>query len=100
MRYLSVRWNHGFSDYPVLLLSEMDEHSREHRKVDVFRDGSMNAASTLLVSDTTFLSDEPLPSFEEIASDTQFEPDWITKGEFQAYWNAATAIPATVRVMD
>ena len=38
----------------------------------------------------TRLGQEPWPSFEEIAEDPQFEPDAISKAEFDEIWAKAT----------
>ena len=41
MIYLKVKWNHSFSDEPVLLYSELDRERWEVRKVEVFPGGRM-----------------------------------------------------------
>jgi hypothetical protein len=41
MIYLKVKWNHSFSDEPVLLYSELDRKRWELRKIEVFPNGRM-----------------------------------------------------------
>jgi hypothetical protein len=89
MEYLKVRWIHSHDNEPVLLYSELDEHRREVRKIEVFADGRMGFASLAEAtpSTKTRLSIEPLPTFEDIKSDVQFEPLVITKDEFDSIWS-------------
>ncbi len=44
MKYIRVKWNHLFSDEPVLLFSELDDARWEVRKIEVFRDGHQGYA--------------------------------------------------------
>lgn len=89
MRYLRVRWFHEAPDEPVELYSELDDRSFEVRKVEVFADGRMGFAEAAGCSESTQLGLEPLPSFEEIAADNQFVPEWISRDEFEDVWESA-----------
>ncbi len=40
MNYIRVRWLHENPEAPVLVVSELDDHRWERRKVEVFADGS------------------------------------------------------------
>ncbi len=91
MTYLKVKWNHSFSDEPVLLYSELDRERWEVRKVEVFPSGRMGYAGPGGAIGGTQLSTEPLPSFERIAADPEFEPAVILKTEFDKIWAKATA---------
>jgi hypothetical protein len=89
--YLNVEWTHSFSDKPLLLYSELDRERWELRKVEIFPDGTMGYAGPGVAVRGTELGQRPVPSFEQIAADPQFEPTVITGPEFQAVWAKATA---------
>ena len=89
MGYIKVKWVHSFSDEPVLLYSELDSERWETRKVEVFADGRMNYADRTTSSGDTKLSIEPLPTLDQIDADPQFEPEEITKTEFETVWKKA-----------
>jgi len=91
MAYLKVKWIHTFSDEPVLLYSELDRERWEVRKVEVFPSGRMGYAGPGCAVGGTNLSKEPLPPFEQIADDPEFEPSVISKSEFDEIWARATA---------
>jgi hypothetical protein len=86
MNYVKVKWIHSHADEPVWLYSELDDKRWEIRKVEVFADGSQGYANKSDAIGTTKLSIEPLPSLEEIASDSQFVPFEITRQEFEEIW--------------
>jgi hypothetical protein len=88
--YLKVKWNHTFTNEPVLLYGELDGERRELRKVEIFPGGKMGCAGPGGSTGGTELSDEPLPSREQIATDPQFEPVSIPGPEFEAIWAKAT----------
>jgi hypothetical protein len=93
MTYLKVKWIHSYPDEPVLIYSELDRERWELRKVEVFRSGRMGYAGPGLEIEVggAGLSTEPLPSFEGIADDPEFEPEVISKAEFEKIWATATA---------
>jgi hypothetical protein len=93
MIYLKVKWIHSsFSaNRPVLIYSELDRERWELRKVEVFPSGRMDYADPEVEVGDTGLSEVPLPSFEEIAADPEFEPEVISKAEFEKVWAKATA---------
>src|SRR5437588_1322987 len=74
MQYLRVEWRHSDPGEPVTLLSELDDDGREVRKIEVFRDGHCGYASAEENSPSTELGEKPLPSFEQIGADAQFQP--------------------------
>lgn len=92
MRYLHVKWLHDILDEPVDLYSELDEDSREVRKVEVFADGRTGFARMREFNGATRLGREPLPNLEEIAEDAEFEPEEITGAEFERLWDSARSI--------
>jgi hypothetical protein len=90
--YLKAKWKHAFNNEPVFLYSELDGERWELRKVEVFPDGRIGFAGPGVEIGGTRLSEVPLPSFEQIATDPQFEPATISRAEFDAIWAKATAI--------
>ncbi len=91
MKYLKVLWNHNFEDEPVVLYSELSENRWEIRKIEIFPNGSSGYAYDNNAYGTTHLSEKPLPSVQDIASDPQFNPYEISKGEFEKVWNKISA---------
>ena len=89
MKYIRVDWRHSFPQEPIILYSEIDDEGWEHRKVYIFRDGHPGYADATEATRSVKLSIEPLPSVSEIASDHQFDPREITKGEFEKVWSEA-----------
>jgi hypothetical protein len=69
-----------------LLVSELDDHRWETRKVEIFADGSKGHAMKGQESGGTRLGLVPLPPLDEIAADPQFLPEEITEEEFEAVW--------------
>ena len=90
MTYLKVIWKHSFGNEPVFLYSELNKERWELRKVEVFPNGKMGYASPGLSIGGTELSEKPLPSLEEIATDPQFEPVAISAADFDIIWTKAT----------
>jgi hypothetical protein len=91
MIYLKVKWNHSFPNEPVLLYSELDRERWEVRKVEIFPSGRMGYAGPGGAVGGTKLGKEPLPSFEQIADDPEFEPAVVSRAEFDEIWAKATA---------
>ena len=88
MRYVKVRWLHDIESEPVELYSELDG-DREVRKVEVYRDGRMDLADQSRETGTTVLSREPIPPIAEIARDPQFEPEVVSREDFEVTWARA-----------
>lgn len=72
-----------------MLYSEVTD-GWEVRKVEAYRDGRMEVASESFQTGFTFLSETPFPAIEEIARDSQFTPEIITRDEFEVVWQEAT----------
>ncbi len=88
--YLRVKWIHEFADEPFLLYSELDGARNETRKVEFFPDGSYGYADNEGATANTQLSEKPIPSDKEIASDPQFEVARIKRADFEEIWKEAT----------
>jgi hypothetical protein len=90
MVYIKVKWKHDNPNEPVLLYSELDRERWEVRKVDIFPDGRMGYAGPGIAVGGTELGLMPTPPLEEIAEDPEFEPETISKAEFDNVWAKAT----------
>ncbi len=86
MIYMRVRWIHQDQDDPVEIYSELSDARWELRKIEIFRDGRYGYASEEGSLDSMGLSLEKIPSLEEIARDPEFEPETITKKQFESMW--------------
>lgn len=93
MRYIRVHWNHGATDLPVELYSELDDGSWEVRKVYIYPDGRAEYAGPEGGVGETLLGEAPLPPVDEIARDPEFDPSVIDQQEFEAVWEAAHRQP-------
>ena len=91
MKYIRVNWRHSEPNEPIILFSELDDSLWETRKVEVFSDGHCGFASETDSNGETRLGIEPLPAFEDIASDPQFELIEISKHDFEETWSQARA---------
>jgi len=86
MKYIRVKWNHTNPDEPVWLFSELDATGHEVRKLECFRSGFCDFASSSTNSGTTRLNTAPLPDLSKLARDPEFEPVEITQEEFEDVW--------------
>lgn len=91
MVYLKVKWKHANPNEPVLLYSELDRERWEVRKVEIFPDGRMGYAGPENAVGGTGLGLVPVPPRKQIAEEPQFEPEAISKAEFDKVWAKATA---------
>ncbi|MEU1883169.1 hypothetical protein ABZ470_38190 [Streptosporangium sp. NPDC020072] len=87
--YLRVHWHHDFPEEPVELYSEVGDEGYETRKVQMFRDGRLERADMETETTMTGLSEVPIESLEEIASEEEFSPSVIGREEFERVWSQA-----------
>ena len=87
--YLRVEWHHEHEDDPIVLYSEIED-GLETRKVDVYRNGRLDYADYKTQTGTTRLSEEVMPSLDEIAEQYEFSPSEITSDDFERLWLTAT----------
>ncbi|SCW86821.1 hypothetical protein SAMN02927900_05876 [Rhizobium mongolense subsp. loessense] len=87
MKYLKVDWKHSHPHEPLEIFMELDDANMEIRKVHIYPDGHRERADTLVPDKDTEVSYEPVPSLDEINSDTEFDGQVITKEEFEEAWN-------------
>ena len=88
MKYIDVAWLHKNSEYPIRLVSEMDDELFEVRKLEFFPDGKVGFASQTSSTNSTMLGIEPIPMLSEINQDPQFIGKAISASEFQTLWCA------------
>lgn len=88
MKYIRLRWIHDQRDVPVWLICELDERNWEVRKIEIWRDGSKGYADRDTSYGSTGLGTVPVPPFDELAALPQFECEEISRGEFEAEWDA------------
>ena len=86
MRYLHIKWVHKNSSDPVQIYSEIDDHSYEVRKVEVYKDGRKGYADSSGEYGGTALGAMPVPSLADIAAQPEFEPKEIPAEEFHNIW--------------
>ena len=86
MLYQKVLWKHSDHKYPTVLFSEIDDDMWEVRKVEVFSDGVMHFADSIRTSGDTWLSDQRMPTVDEISQDPEFEAKEIGEEEFEEVW--------------
>lgn len=91
MIYMKAWWHHDSTDEPVLLYSELDAQRWEIRSVEVFRDGRIGYASEAESAGPTMLGQLPVPEFDEIRADPEFDVEEITREEFEAVWERRAA---------
>ena len=94
MRYLHVTWLHDHPDEPVDPYSELDDESWEVRKVEVFRDGKAAFASPNESTGERGLGSRPFPDRRD-REDDEFQPEEISKEEFERVWDFAHVPAAT-----
>ncbi|WP_028049509.1 hypothetical protein [Cellulomonas sp. URHD0024] len=85
-----VRWLHDVDEDPVVLWAQVVDGC-EVRKVDEFADGRLVWADGERESGSTRLSQVPLPTLEEIASDRQFVVEVVEASVFEQVWARAHA---------
>ena len=91
MKYIKLNWKHDSKEYPVMIFSEISDDGYENRKVEVFLDGqSEYADKNTNPQNKTVLGDQPMPSFEEINKNPEFEVTEITKEDFESVIKSIT----------
>lgn len=85
--YIKVRWIHDLPEEPVLLYSELDSERYEVRKVEIYLDGRKGYADASVSVGGARLGEVPVPELAEIAADPQFQPESISKVDFENVWD-------------
>ncbi|KUM74718.1 DUF6881 domain-containing protein [Streptomyces curacoi] len=89
MEYWKVEWLHDFPSEPVIFYSEIGEDGYEVRKVQRYRNGRTLKADELHESGDIGLSEIPVGSIEDVASQPEFSAFVITRDEFEKEWQSA-----------
>ena len=87
MRYIDVTWKHDFEDEPVRLISEIGKDNFEVRKIEIFKDGTVDYAESYDKDTGTMLGIAEVPSICEINSQDEFQGAEINKTEFDELWS-------------
>ena len=85
-QHIDVLWKHQSDEYPIRLVSELGEDRSELRKLEFFRDGTVDAADSSRESPRTRIGIGAVPPLDEINQDPQFEGSAIAEGAFEAMW--------------
>ena len=86
--HMRVRWVHSSIDEPVELWSELDQQREEVRKIEIWSDGRIGYAFDDVEVGGTRLGESSIPQLNEIAADPQFEPEAISRSDFEKCWTA------------
>jgi hypothetical protein len=87
--YIKVKLVHSNSDDAILLYLELDADRWEIRKVEIYSDGRIEFADEHEETGDLSLAEVPVPPFEKLEADPQYEPELISADEFERVWNDA-----------
>lgn len=82
---MKTKWA-PIDEFSAVIYHEIDAEGWEVRKVEYFRDGSVDYSSKERETDRSFLSEKPIPPFDEIPSDPDYAVAQITQAEFEHAW--------------
>jgi len=86
VRPIDVLWIHGNEDFPISLVSEVDDDGYETRKVEFFRSGEVGFACASKERGGTSLGSVPIPSLNEINSSAEFRGSDISSEHLDMIW--------------
>lgn len=96
-RYQVCEWHHGFENEPIRIWTEIEADGWEIRKVEIYRDGSVDIAAVvdqlLFETGNSVLSEAPIPSMAEVNSGRQFVATPTSSTRFEAVWAGAMSEP-------
>ncbi|MGD6753982.1 DUF6881 domain-containing protein [Streptomyces sp. BH105] len=90
MQYWQVDWLHDFQSEPIRFYSEIGPDGYEIRKVQQYRDGRRLKSDALHETGEIGLSEIPVGTLEEVASQPEFSAFDVTREEFEKQWSAAS----------
>lgn len=82
MKYLKVSWIHNNEDYPIDFYFELDDDFNELKKIEIYKNGLVGYADKENEINGTIVSEEKIPSSDEISKQKEFILVEITKEEF------------------
>lgn len=86
MNYIDVAWETAEIADPYRLVSELDEHRFETRKLEFFRSGAVGSASSSHATTNTQLGSEAVPQLQEISADPRFSGTEVPEMAFELLW--------------
>lgn len=86
MPFLRVKWRHDDSGEPIEIYSQLDSTRFEVRKIEVFRDGTVQLAGPEVEQGDTYLSETAIPDVEAINADPDFSAEPIPGEQFWDLW--------------
>ena len=86
MTYLDVLWLHTNDQQPVRIVSELDAHRYEVRKLEFFRTRGVGFAEGDFAFGSTELDPAPLPGLDRINADPQRHGAEMCAWEFEVLW--------------
>lgn len=86
MAYIDVLWLRAKDELPVRIVSELDAHRFEVRKLEFFRNGSTGFAEADFAFGGTELEPAPVPLLELLNADPQRHGAEISAEEFEVLW--------------
>ena len=84
--YIDVSWIHDNLEYPIRLVSELDQMRFEVRKLEFFRDGRVAYADGEYNTGAIKLGIEPVPGLPAINAQAEFRGTSISKEVFEELW--------------
>ena len=89
MEYILLEWFHDIEDEPYLIYSEIDNQRYETRKIEVFKNGTCLRCGEEILNSSIDLADIAFPeNIDEINRDKQFHAKYITKKDFEKFWDS------------
>jgi len=82
VKYLKVSWIHNNEDYPIDFYFELDDDFNELKKIEIYKNGLVGYADKENEINGTIVSEEKIPSSDEISKQKEFILVEITKEEF------------------
>jgi hypothetical protein len=86
MNYVDVQWLHSNAEDPTRLVSEIGPDRLETRKIEFWANGRIGYASKERVSPDTALGDVPVPTIEELNSQSEFSAKELDATSFERLW--------------
>lgn len=86
MEYIDVTWNHLLDEEPIRLVSELGDDRFECRKLEFFRDGTVDVADGVRETLRTRLGLVATPTVADLNQDPEFEAVTISAVDFEALW--------------
>ncbi|MFJ7146635.1 DUF6881 domain-containing protein [Streptomyces sp. NPDC100445] len=90
MEYWKVEWLHDFQEEPTRFYNEIGHDGYEVRKIQHYRDGRRLKADASHESSEIGLSEIPVGTIEDVASQPEFAASLISREEFEQAWESAS----------